>query len=234
MKTEFKSSIATTVIALAALIAPSASHAEVKSKSKQIVVVEPGDLPEQARIGGEALFLHSDSNSTYLYVAQQQGARLAVFDVTDPAHIKLASTVSLETSGPFDFMDSLNDRAEVIRYRNDGRLAVLDLSKAKRPTLNNIYSMGDPEIAQQLGVNGFLVKDEPFTSAAATAHDFQVVDVSTASSPSLMATIKQVQHRVVNDETGTTFLLGSDGLTVIRQPEVEKERQAEEVQLNHN
>jgi LVIVD repeat len=234
MKTEITSRIAISVIALAALIAPVASRAEVESHSKQIVVLQPGDLPQQAQIDGEGLFLHSDSNGTYLYVAQKQGALLTVLDVTDPAHIKVASTVSLETSGPFDFMEPLNNRAELIRYRDNGRVAILDLKKAKRPTVHNISSMDDPEIAQPIGVSGFLAKDEPFTYSNTTASDFQVVDVSTASNPVLMTTIKQVQQRVVNNETGTTFLLGSDGLTVIRQPEVEKEKQAEDVQLNHN
>jgi hypothetical protein len=34
--------------------------------------------------------------------------------------------------------------------------------------------------------------------------------------------VKQVSGETARDETGTTFLLGSDGLTVIRHPQVEE------------
>jgi hypothetical protein len=53
-------------------------------------VVQPKDLPEQAQMPGNSFFLYSDSaGSTYLYVEQQQGARLTAFDVTDPSKIKV-------------------------------------------------------------------------------------------------------------------------------------------------
>jgi hypothetical protein len=51
--------------------------------------------------------------------------------------------------------------------------------------------------------------------------------VAPASVPTQLATVKDVKHRVTNDETGTTFLLGSDGLTAVRRLPVEEEVQAE-------
>ena len=73
---------ATGLIALATLMAPLASRAELHSKSKQIVVLLPKDLPEQAQLSGESFFLHSDNaGSTYLYLEQREGARLTVLDV---------------------------------------------------------------------------------------------------------------------------------------------------------
>src|ERR1700730_8597429 len=83
------------VVTTAALSALPAG-AEIRSRSKDLVVMEARDLPELAQIPGHSLFLHSDNaGNTYLYVEQQQGARLSVFDVTDPARIKLVVSTPL-------------------------------------------------------------------------------------------------------------------------------------------
>ena len=60
---------------------------------------------------------------TYLYVVQQNGARLALFDVTDPAEIKPASSVPLNARGAFDFVRYLSGRTELVRFRDTGRRA---------------------------------------------------------------------------------------------------------------
>jgi hypothetical protein len=222
-------------MALVTFIAPLASRAELHSRSKQIVVLTPKDLPEQAQIGGDSLLLHSDNaGSTYLYLEQHQGARLTVLDVTDPGRIKFASTVSLETEGSFDFAGPLNDRIELIRYRNTGAVAVLDLGKAKRPTLRTVKSLADSVSTEPLGTTGFLAVSQPHNYVRTVPSDFRVVDVSAPTDPHLLTTIKQVEHRVVNDNTGTTFLLNSEGLSVIRQPDVEEEYQQHERELEHN
>jgi hypothetical protein len=66
------------------------------------------------------------------------------------------------------------------------------------------------------------------------AHDYNLVDVSNPAHPTPVATIKQVNHKVVNEETGTTYLLGSDGLTVIRRPRVEEDHRIEQIQEEWN
>ena len=223
------------LIALAIAIAPLASYAELHSRSKEIVVVEPNDLPELAQLTGDSLFLHSDNvGRTYLYIEQQAGARLTVFDVTDPARIKSVSTIPLATEGSFDFVQPLNDRAELIRFRQSGDIAVLDLAKTKKPTLRSVASLANPVSTEPLGSTGLLAVRGTYSYARTVPRDFQVVDVSRSSDPVLLTTIKQVEHRVVNDETGTTFLLGSQGLTVIRQPSVEEDYQEHERQLEGN
>ncbi len=58
--------------------------------------------------------------TTLLYIAQNQGSRLAIFDVTDPAHIKDEGLVEIDPLGPFDFVSSLGNRAELIRFRKTG------------------------------------------------------------------------------------------------------------------
>jgi hypothetical protein len=102
--------------------------AEVHSKTNELIVVQPTDLPEQAQMPGNSFFLYSDnSGSTYLYVEQQQGARLTAFDVTDPSKIKVDSSTTMTLPGSFDFVCPLGDRAELIRFRDDKGVAALEL-----------------------------------------------------------------------------------------------------------
>jgi hypothetical protein len=76
--------------------------------------------------------------------------------------------------------------------------------------------------------------DEPYSYVRAVPSDFQVIDTSTPSDPVLLATVKQVKHRLVKDDTGTPFLLGSDGLTVIRRLSVEEEYKTNQLQASQN
>ena len=222
-------------LSIAMLLAPAATLAEVHSRSKEIVVMESHDLPEIAQLPGNSLFLHSDNaGDTYLYIEQQKGARISVFDVTDPGRIRLASTTGLDSSEAFDFVGPLNDEAELVRFRNDNHVAVLDLHKARKPQLQTIAALTSITLMEHLGETGVLAMNVPYTYLPAVPRDFQVLDVSTASAPALLTTIKDVKHRVVNDETGTTFLLSSDGLTVVRRLNVENDFKAQQVRMQGN
>ena len=235
MKSNTVRTLASGIIALAALAAPLASHAEIRSKSGELVVVEPHNLPEQAQLAGNSFFLHSDDEgSTFLYIEQQQGARLAVFDVTDPSHIKTVSNTTLTVSGPFDFVRPLDGRAELIRFRDGKGVAVLDLKKATKPSIHVIEGLLDPGPTEPLGESGYLGVNEPYNYVRAVPRDYQVVDISNPSDPVLLATVKQVKHRVVNSDTGTIFLLGSDGLTVIRRISVENDYKTHLMQMQGN
>ncbi len=66
------------------------------------------------------------------------------------------------------------------------------------------------------------------------ARDYQVIDISAPSDPVVLATVKQVKHKVVNGNTGTTFLLGSEGLTVIRRTSVENDYKVHLMQQSSN
>jgi LVIVD repeat len=225
-----------TVLAALLVVAGTATlRAEIRSKSKEIIVVEPKDLPEQAQDGGNSFFLFSDSQgSTYLYVEQQQGARLTTFDVTDPSKIKFVSSIKLESAAPFDFVRPLGGSAELIRYRDSKGVAILELHSAKKPVIKAVSGLTESGSTQSLGESAFMMIDEPYNYVRAVPRDFQVIDISTPSDPVLLTTVKQVKHRLVKDDTGTTFLLGSDGLTVIRRPSVEEEYKTEQFQMSHN
>jgi hypothetical protein len=228
----FKSTLA--LVFTAAVLTTSSAEAEIYSKSKDLVVMEARDLPEQAQTPGNSLFLHSDNaGSTYLYVEQQQGARLSVFDVTDPARIKLVVSKQLAAQGAFDFVRPLGDDAELVYFRDNRKEAVLDVRKAKRPELRMIPAMTDLGAAEPLGESGFLVRTQAHAYTPAVARDYQVMDVA-GSIPTQLATVSNVKHRVTNDYTGTTFLLGSDGLTVVRQLSVENDYKEQQLQTQGN
>jgi hypothetical protein len=54
-------------------------------------------------VTGQAIVLHDDGRRTLLY-EQNDGARLAIFDVTDPANIKPKAAPQLDAPGSFDFV----------------------------------------------------------------------------------------------------------------------------------
>jgi len=210
-------------------------HGEIRSKSNQLIVVQPHDLPEAAQMPGHSLFLYSDgSGGTYLYIEQQQGARLTIFDVSDPSKIKLVGSITLTVSGAFDFVRPLDGHGELVRFRDNKGVALLDLHKVKAPSLRMISGLSDSGSTQSLGETGFLMVDEPYDYVRATPRDYQVVDISLPSEPVLLATVKEVRHEVVNSDTGTTFLLGSEGLTVVRRTSVENDYKTHLMQMSSN
>ena len=221
-------------LAIAAAALPSTANAEIHSRSKDLVVMEAHDLPEQAQVAGNSLFLHSDNaGSTYLYVEQQQGGRLSVFDVTNPARIKLVVSKALAEDGAFDFVRPLGNNAELVYFRNGQREAVLDLRKAARPVFRVIPMATDFGSAEDLGKSGLLVTSQAHAYVPAVARDYQVIDIA-ASAPTQLATVKDVKHRVTNDDTGTTFLLGANGLTVVRRLSAEYDYQVRQIQMRGN
>lgn len=218
------------IAAVTGLLVTLPVHAEIKSHSANLIIEQPADLPEMARTPGQSLFLYqAGDGETYLYVEQQNGARLAIFDVTDPAKIKAAALVPVKASGAFDFVRYMNDRAELIRFRDSGQLAVLDLREPKNPTLKTANTLSHPGHTESVGQTGLVMINEHYRYVRSATHDYRLMDVSNPEHPTLLATIKQVRHKVVNEETGTTYLLGSDGLTVIRRPRVEEDHKIEQI-----
>jgi hypothetical protein len=234
MNNSIKSTLALGLVVAASILPISSAQAEIHSRSKQLVIMEAPDLPEQAQTPGNSLFLHSNSaGSTYLYIEQQRGARLSVFDVTDPAHIKLVVSTPLAAQGAFDFVRPIGDHAELVRFRDSQKEAVLDLRKAKSPVLRMISTVTDLGSAETLGQSALLVTSQSHQYAPAVARDYHVIDIA-APVPTQLATVKDVKHRATNDATGTTFLLGSDGLTVVRRLPIEEEYKVNQMQMERN
>lgn len=209
-------------------------QAEIKSHSGNLIVEQPANLPEMAQTPGQALFLYqAGDGKTYLYVEQNDGARPAIFDVTDPAKIKAAASVPVKAPGAFEFVRYLNNRTELVRFRASGELAELDLHEPRNPTLKTGDSLAKGH-TESLGQTGLIMSNGYYRYVGGEAHDYHLVDVSNPAGPTPLATINQVKHKLVNEETGTTYLLDSDGLTVIRRPRVEEDHQIEQIQEELN
>jgi hypothetical protein len=110
---------------------------------------------------------------------------------------------------------------------------VLDLRKANRPVLRMISATTDLGPAEPLGESAFLVTTQAHEYTPAVARDYQVIDLA-GSIPAQLATVNEVKHRVTNNYTGTTFLLGRDGLTVVRQLSVENDYKEQQFQTQGN
>jgi hypothetical protein len=200
-----------------------AGSTQIVNHSNTIVVVPPGGLPALAQQQGIAFHLYSESGdgSRYLYIEQQQGVQLLVLDVTDPARIRMVANVRLTVSGPFDFVRTLGESALLISFRNRPGNAVLDLQNPRAPTLKAVRTLRDAGPTEALGDSAFMMIDQRRAAVAMPPRDYEVVDSSNPADPALLYTVKQVTSEIECDATGTTFLLGSDGLTIIRRPQVE-------------
>jgi len=212
-------------IALGAILAAPITYA---IPSNKVVLVPPTDLPVLARQSGEAMFLHDTQDGrTLLYIEQRQGAQLAIFDVTDPAHVKGAGSAQLDAAGPFDFVASLGERAELVRFRQGHGEAVLDLRKV--PTLKKVQGL-ELQRSTRLLNDGSAKISAPLVdlAIAQTARDYQVLQTGKSQDDRVIE-VKQVRQEATKADTGTTFLLAEKGLYVIRRPALET---APEVHLN--
>lgn len=222
-------------LALFGLCAPLGAAAQIQFKKGDIVVMEPTSLPEAAQLPGDSLFLNAaNDGSFYLYVEQQQGARLVVFDVSDPAHIKVKSVTSLGGPGAFDFVQPLSTSAELVRYREGDGMGVLDLKNARHPSIQPLSnSVGDADV-HTLGAGGFLAVSNPVFTQDARPKDFLVFDTVAAGTPALLTTVRQVTHQTTNQYMGTTFLSGDGGLTVVRRLSAERDYTTHQQQMSGN
>jgi len=211
-----------------ALLAGTAK-AEIVSRSKNLIIEQPTNLPELAQRPGIAFHLYTESGdgNAYLYVEQRNGQRLVVFDVTDPGHVKMVRTVNLSVPAPFEFAEPVGTSSILVRFYNNQGVAVLDLHKAKAPVLKTINGLQYSGHAEVLGESTFMVTNASPMDLAHVSRNYQVVDESNAANPLLLYTADLVTRTTTRDETGTTFLLGQNGLTVIRRPHVEEEYEAQ-------
>ena len=217
-------------------VLPLASMAESPaiSRSGNIVIDQPVSLPAPAQEQGTAFTLYAESGdgNCYLYIEQREGKRLLVLNVTDPQHIKAFATVNLDVPGPFDFVRTIGSSALLVQYRNQPGLALLDVRKPANPVLIAAGNLGDGRFTEPLGDSALIIANQPMRLAAAPPKNYEVVDTSDPIRPTLLLTVKQVTAEITREETGTTFLLGSEGLTIIRHPRIEQKYKLEETYSN--
>jgi len=205
-----------------------AAPAAYSRTSNDLIVVPPADLPDLARQTGEAMLLHETFDGrTHLYIEQNHGVQLAIFDVTDPSHVKGEGSVQIEAPGPFDFVSTLGDRAEVVQFRQGQGSAVLDLHKVNVPTLTKVQGLTLQGATMALGDDGFIVTSRA-DSKAQSAPDAQVVVIASRGDLNHVFDIGDVRQELTKHDTGTTFLLTQSGLYIVRRPLVERENELRE------
>jgi hypothetical protein len=217
-----KASTALRRVAIAIVSSASVAAAAAYAKpANNLIVVAPTDLPEVARQTGEAMFLHETVDGrTLLYIERNQGAELAILDVTDPGHVKGEGSVQLKAAGPFDIVSTLGSRAELVRFRQGQGDAVLDLHRDQAPALKPVSGLTLQGSTMLLGEDGFTVSSQA-DAAAQPTRDYQVVDTANSQELDRVSDVKQVREQISKSDTGTTFLLTDGGLYLIRRPAVE-------------
>jgi hypothetical protein len=213
-----------------ATFATFASPAAFAQPSGKLILVPPQELPELARQSGEAMLLQTRSDgTTLLYVEQNQGAGMAVFDVTDPSRVRSEGMVPVDAHGAFDFVFPLGHDGELVRFRNSQSEAVMDLHKVRLPSLKMVEGLNLQGPITGLGADGFIVTNQDKTSSP-PARDYQVVDTAAWQNIDHVFDVKQVREQLTDTSTGTTFLLTDNGLYLIRRPAVEAEKMTRDLE----
>jgi hypothetical protein len=166
------------------------------------------------------LLLRADTDGdNYLYVEQQQGALLAVFDVSDPEHMKLVAAVAMQAHSPYDFVAPVGN-SELISFRDGSGTALLDLHKPKSPKLSE-KTDSSKSIVEPLGLSGSLVSSLPQIQTARQAPPRNVQLIEAGHLPRVLASLTGVTRQVERLETGTIFLLADGKVTIVRSLDVE-------------
>ena len=85
---------------------------------------------------------------------------------------------------------------------------------------------------ERLVGDGFAITDEPTMRSNPNARDYQILASVDSREPERVYDVKEVRQEITNDETGTTFLLGIDGLYVIRRLAAEEEYETHQQQMS--
>ncbi len=212
LKTWFRTLAAVSLAMMSATVLSFIGHAQ--TLGHELVVVPSKKMPAETRQPGIAMTLHLVSPQTlYLYVEEQNDRKLAVYDVSDPGKIKLKKIVQVDAPGPYDFVQSASSSMELIRYRDGGRAAMLDLSKPREPRLSAIGSSAS---------ESYIVPSEPASDSSVISKTAVDYEVFAQSSRQPLLTIKGVLQQEMDAGNGTTYFLGADGLTEIRNIKVER------------
>ena len=223
------------VVAIGALmVAASPALAATQAHSRNIVVVLPSAAPALAQPGGEAMYLHSTGDGrTFLYLEIQGGRAMTILDVTDPSRVRAVGNLPVSAKGAYDFVQDAGDSGALIRYRDASGIALLDLTHPATPALVEEPVLEHAGGAETVGRAGLLLTSERM--AAIDSHRPQtyfVMDTEDIGRPNLLATVPAVTQRVTRSDTGTIFLLNSDGVTMLRRPALEQAQTAMDNQHN--
>ena len=96
-------------------------------------------LPPEARVQGDAMALYFvDWDTLYLYIEEDEGRKIAIFDVSNPGKIRFKTLVPLDVPEPFDFVSLAGLNSMLIRFRDGSGKAILDLRRAMDPQVRTL------------------------------------------------------------------------------------------------
>lgn len=204
-----------------------------KSRSNSIVIEKPGDLPELAQRRSDGMFLNTNgAGQAFLYLEQDQGRTVAVLDVSNPASIRESRRVTVDAKSTYDFVQYLGKSLVLIRYRDGSGFAALNVGKNKQPVLTAMSGLPNSSSIQNIDQHTFLFISANSASKGTGDSQIEVVDFSNPSAPVALAVVHGLVQELERQDTGTVFLLGDDGLTVVRRPSIEEEYQLESTDTN--
>ncbi|WP_142988273.1 hypothetical protein [Granulicella rosea] len=219
------------VLAMMLFLWPIGLAAQSSRRSNSVVVVPSSWLPEDAQSPSESMFLHPNNDgTTYLYLEQHSKNHLVVLDVTHPIHISQVSVVQFEGAA-FDFVRALGSSSALICFRDNSGSGVVQFRQPKQPLLIAAPELKQASRTEDIGAFGLLVTNSPRTTNDVPEHDIQIVDLS-PNKPTVLATAHRVHQQIEDSSTGAHFLLGADGLTVVRQPDVESQNEIAQKSTN--
>ncbi|MHB1020793.1 MAG: hypothetical protein ACYC46_11470 [Acidobacteriaceae bacterium] len=229
MKNIFITTFMTALFAVGAL-------AQAKAHSKTIVVETPADLPALAQADSSAMYLHhTNDGRTFLYIENNNGSKLSILNVTDPASIRQIAQVPVSAPAAYDFVRNLNDVNELIRYRDGSGFAILNLKKYNRPVMEEAPQFNHVASMERIGQTGLLLRDATHSfPTAPLKQKYVVMDVANPGSPHLLVTVAGVEQQLSRPDTGTLFLLNQEGITVVRRLRVEADHTALLIQQTGN
>jgi hypothetical protein len=216
MKSAFKNALLATTVLLSAVGTMPTAAALVFSKPA--LTIEK--LPTQSAIAespSQDLMLRADGDgSIYLYVEQQQGALLAVFDVTNPEHMKLVASFSTARDGAYDFVAPAKD-GELVAFRDGSGSALLDLHKPKEPRLSvSSKLVADAMRPTHRTLISFDSQSQGQIQIAPTVQPRDVQFVSRGRHSRVLVSLSNVTRLVERTETGTVFLLADGKVRIVR------------------
>ncbi len=140
LKEQLEVSLRRVAMALVAIAAVAAGTVHAGPPSS-VIVGPPTDLAASTWQGGDATLLHETNDARIiLFIEQNPGAQLAIFDLTEPHHIKGEGSISLGASGSFDLVSPLGNQADRARFRQGQEAAVLDLSRDEGRHGHNLHA----------------------------------------------------------------------------------------------
>jgi hypothetical protein len=207
--------------AILTLVAARSYISEAKTLHGGLVIVPSKRIPAEAMKRGQAMELHLVTPDTlYLYIEQDNGRSVAVFDVSDPHKIKFKKLVEVDAPAPFDFVQSVGQYTLLIRYRGGMGVALIDLSKPQLPHLKDINAPATesyiiPVGADRLG-DSTIASNAP---ASSIPQDYEITDPS-GLQPAMI--VNGVVQQLIDEGNGTIYLLGANGLTIVRNVKSER------------